>query len=68
MLQNGADVREVQEMLGHARLDTAKVYLRLTPGRLKEAYESAMPQVALGLDQDGSACTAPKPGEHVPRP
>jgi len=55
-------------MLGHARLDTAKVYLRLTPGRLKEAYESAMPQVALGLDQDGSACTAPKPGEHVPRP
>lgn len=47
MLQNGADVRHVQQFLGHAELDTTKIYLRLVPGRLKEDYEKAMPMIAV---------------------
>jgi site-specific recombinase XerD len=43
------DVRAVQAWLGHACLDTTKVYLRLVPGRLKEDYERAMPEIEVGL-------------------
>jgi site-specific recombinase XerD len=34
LLWNNVDVRVIQEILGHARLDTTKVYLRLVPGDL----------------------------------
>lgn len=47
LLQNGADVRYVQQFLGHALLDTTKIYLRLVPGRLKEDYERDMPGFAV---------------------
>jgi site-specific recombinase XerD len=48
LLRGGADVRHVQEFLGHASLDTTKIYLRLVPGRLKEDYEKAFPEIAIG--------------------
>jgi site-specific recombinase XerD len=47
LLQGGADIRHVQAFLGHADLDTTKVYLRLVPGRLKEDYDKAMPEIAV---------------------
>jgi integrase/recombinase XerC len=47
LLQNGADIRYVQQFLGHEKLDTTKIYLRLVPGRLKEDYEMAMPDIAV---------------------
>lgn len=49
LLRGGADVRYVQQFLGHASLDTTKTYLRLVPGRLKEDYDRAMPDIAVGL-------------------
>jgi site-specific recombinase XerD len=49
LLRGGADVRHIQAFLGHASLDTTKVYLRLVPGRLKEEYDKAMPEIAVGL-------------------
>ncbi len=49
LLRGGADIRHIQEFLGHSSLDTTKTYLRLVPGRLKEDYEKAMPEVALTL-------------------
>ena len=37
------DVRNIQQFLGHAELNTTKIYLRLVPGHLREDYDAAMP-------------------------
>ena len=50
LLRRGADIRYIQQFLGHASLDTTKIYLRLVPGHLKEDYDRAMPEIAVGLD------------------
>lgn len=46
LMRGGADIRHVQEALGHADLETTKTYLRLVPGHLRVDYDRAMPELA----------------------
>jgi integrase/recombinase XerD len=44
MVEAGADLRTVQEMLGHATISTTQVYTRVTPAHVMEIYVQAHPR------------------------
>jgi integrase/recombinase XerD len=60
MLENGADIRFIQQLLGHAKLDTTAIYTHVSIHKLKEVHALTHPGARLGRAQsaDGNGASA----------
>lgn len=57
MLENGADIRFIQSLLGHAKLDTTQIYTQVSLAKLKEVHAATHPArlARIGEAQRGAA-------------
>jgi integrase/recombinase XerD len=52
MLEGGADIRYIQAMLGHVRLDTTQIYTHVSIRMLKQVHTNIHPAARLDEDRD----------------
>lgn len=58
MLEGGADIRYVAEMLGHSRLETTQRYTRVSIERLRTVHATCHPAAGLSVAMASELCTA----------
>jgi integrase/recombinase XerD len=58
MLEGGADVRFIQEMLGHAKLETTQIYTQVSIRKLKEIHSATHPAARLARAETSPATSA----------
>jgi integrase/recombinase XerD len=67
MLENGADIRFIQSLLGHAKLDTTQIYTLVSLAKLKEVHNATHPaRLHRTTDAGQDANTAPPGAERTP--
>ena len=54
MLENGADIRYIQQLLGHARLDTTQLYTDVSIVQLREVHARTHPHARLAPPPTGA--------------
>lgn len=57
MLEGGADIRYVAEMLGHTRLETTQRYTRVSIDRLRTVHAQTHPAAGLNVAMASELCT-----------
>jgi integrase/recombinase XerD len=66
LLEGGADLRSVQEMLGHADLGTTELYTHVSEGRRRDTYFKAHPHARRQPARPVTVADEPETGEHEP--
>jgi integrase/recombinase XerD len=60
-LENGADIRFIQQLLGHARLDTRQIYTAVTIAQLREVHVRCHPHGKAKQEQPADLPESAKP-------